>query len=223
MSILSRFINIFRTERLNREIEEELRTHLQEAIEDGRDPEEVKAAFGSLLRHSERSRDLKLVVWIDSIRTDFIFGWRQLYKHRVASLAAILSLALAIGSCTSIFRIVDALLLRPLPVQNADRLYAMVLHGVGPDGSIRDSEWGEYPQFQLMREAVRADAELLAISGVDTIDLTFDSNTEVERARRQFVSGWMFNSFGLKPTLGRLLTQADDLKPKGSPFCSALL
>lgn len=173
MSIWSRFTNLFRTERLNREIDEELGTHLQEAIEDGRDPEEVKKAFGSLLRYREQSRDLKLVVWIESIRADFIFGCRQLYKRRAASLAAILSLALAIGSCTSVFRLVDALLLRPLPVQNADRLYAMVLHGVGPDGSVRDSEWGEYPQFLLMREAVRADAELLAISGVDAVDLTF--------------------------------------------------
>ena len=218
MSIWSRFTNLFRTERLNREIDEELGTHLDEAIEDGRDPEEVKKAFGSLLRYREQSRDLKLVVWIDSIRADFIFGWRQLNKRRAASTAAILSLALAIGSCTSVFRLVDALLLRPLPVQNADRLYAMVLHGIGPDGSVRDSEWGEYPQFLLMREAVKADAELLAISGVDAVDLTFSSDAEMERARRQFVSGWMFTSFGLRPTLGRLLTQADDLKPKGSPF-----
>ncbi len=77
---------------------------------------------------------------------------------------------------------------------------------------------GEYPQFLLMRDAVKDDAELIAISGVDSVDLTFSSDEEMERAHRQFVSGWMFGSFGLKPALGRLLTQSDDLKPKAHPF-----
>ncbi len=136
MSLWSRFANLFRTEYLHRQIGDELRAHIQEAIDEGRDPEEIHRAFGSLLRHGEQSRDVKLVLWIDSIRADLIFGWTQLCKHPVTSLAAVLSLALAIGSCTSVFRLVDALLLRPLPVRNADRPYAMVLHGVGPDGSI---------------------------------------------------------------------------------------
>jgi predicted permease len=53
---------------------------------------------------------------------------------------------------------------------------------------------------------------------VDRVDLTFGSDAEMERAHRQFVSGWMFKSFGLKPALGRLLTGNDDLKPKASPY-----
>jgi predicted permease len=217
MSLWSRFANLVRADRLDREIEEELRSHLDQAVEEGRDPDEVSKSFGSLLRHREQSRDVKLVAWLDSLRADLIFAWRQLSKRPITSLAAILSLALAIGSCTSVFRLVDALLLRPLPVRNADRLYAMVLHGVGPDGSVRDTEWSEYPQFLLMREAVKRDAELIAISGAEPADLTFGSDAEMERARRQFVSGWMFSAFGLQPALGRLLTQSDDLKPKANP------
>lgn len=217
MSLWSRLANLFRTEDLRREIDEELRSHIDEAIAEGRDPDEINRAFGSQLRHREQSRDAKLVLWIDSLRADLIFGWRQLCKRPVTSLAAIASLALAIGSCTSVFRLVDALLLRPLPVRDADRLYAMVLHGVGPDGSIRDSEWGEYPQFLLMRESVKDDADLVAISGVESADLTFSSDENMERAHRQFVSGWMFSTFGLRPALGRLLTQADDVKPKAAP------
>src|SRR5947209_2738596 len=197
MSVWSRVGNLFRTERLRREIDEELQTHIEEAIQEGRDPKEARIAFGPLLRYREQSRDFKLPVWIDCIRADVIFGWRQLCKRPGTSVAAVLSLALAIGSCTSVFRLVDALLLRPLPVRNADRLYAMILHGVGPDGSVRDSEYGEYPQFLLMREAVKADAELIAVSGADRVDLTFGSDADMERAHRQFVSGWMFNAFGL--------------------------
>ncbi len=158
-------------------------------------------------------------VWIDSLRADLVFGWRQLVKRPATSAAAVLSLALAIGSCTSVFRLMDALLFRPLPVKNADRLYAMLTRGVGPDGTIRDGESNEYPQFVLMRAAVKHDAELIAASyGGERVDLTFGADADMETAHRQFVSGWMFGSFGLKPALGRLLTTDDDLKPKAKPY-----
>lgn len=218
MSVWSRLVNLFRTDRLYREIDEELNAHLEAAIEDGRDPLEARKAFGSLLRHWEASRDLKLVGWIDSLRADAIFGWRQLVKNPITTTAAVLSLALAIGSCTSVFRLIDALILRPLLVEHADRLYAMVLRGVGPGGEVRDSDSNEYPQFLQMRAAVKDDAELIAVSWADTVDLTFSSDAEMEKAHEQFVSGWMFQSFGLKPVLGRLLTSDDDRKPKASPY-----
>ncbi len=218
MSLWSRLTNVVRAERLDREIDEELKSHIEEAIEQGRDPDEARKAFGSLLRHREQSRDTRLIVWLDSLRADVIFGWRQLMKRPSTSVAAVLSLALAIGSCTAVFRLIDALLLRPLPVEHADRLYAMVLRGIGPDGSMRDSDSNEYPQFLVMRKAVKEDAELIAVSWVDRADLTFGSDSEMEKAQRQFVSGWMFSSFGLKPALGRLFTSEDDAKPKASPY-----
>lgn len=164
------------------------------------------------------NRNFKLLVWLDSLRADLVFGWRQLAKKPGASTAAVLSLALAIGACTSVFRLVDALLLRPLPVKRADHLYAMVLRGIGPNGSLRDSDSNEYPQFVLMRTAVKNDAELIAVSWIERADLTFASDAEMEKANRQYVSGWMFPAFGLKPALGRLLTEEDDRKPKASPY-----
>ena len=118
MSWWSRIANVVRGDRLSREIDEELESHIAEAIEQGRDPVEARRAFGSALRHREESRDVRLVAWLDSLRADAVFGWRQLMKKKVTSAAAILSLALAIGACTSAFRLIDALLLRPLPVAN---------------------------------------------------------------------------------------------------------
>lgn len=218
MSVWSRITNLFRVDQLSREIDEELNSHIQEALENGRDPEEVRKSFGSLLRHKEESRDLKLVVWLDSLRADLVFGWRQLAKKPATSAAVILSLALAIGSCTSVFRLIDAILLRPLPVKNAGHLFVMVLHGTGPDGSVRDSDSNEYPQFVLMRTAVKQDAELIAVSFSDRLDLTFGSDADMEKAHVQYVSGWMFNSFGLKAALGRLLTEDDDRTPKAKPY-----
>jgi len=212
MSLVSRIVNVFRDGRVNREIDEELEAHIREAMENGRDPAEARRAFGSALRHREESRDIRLVPWVDSLRADAIFGWRQLGKNKVTSAAAILSLALAIGACTAAFRLIDALLLRPLPVANAGRLYE-VSRRVVFNGEVRTWDAWAYPSFQRMRAAVRQQAELIAVSTAAPVDLTYKSDEEMEKACLQYVSGGMFSSFEMRPALGRLLTGNDDLKP----------
>src|SRR5712691_9310373 len=107
MSLWSRIANVFRGDRLSRDIDEELESHIAEAIEQGRDPAEVRKAFGSALRQREESYDIRLIPWLDCLAADAIFGWRQLKKNKMTSAAAILSLALAIGACTSAFRLID--------------------------------------------------------------------------------------------------------------------
>jgi putative ABC transport system permease protein len=156
----------------------------------------------------------KVSAWFDSLRADAVFGWRQLTKRKVTSAAAILSLGLAIGACTSAFRIIDALFLRPLPVANPDRLY-----GLSQAGFARNFTYG---QFRQMRAALHDDpkrdqGELIAVSGAPSLDVTYSSDQEIEKAHGQFVSGWMFSDFQLRPALGRLLTANDDRKPGAHP------
>jgi len=218
MSLFSRIGNLIRRAELSREIDEELQSHLAEAMEQGRDPDEARRAFGSALRLREESRDIRLIPWLDSLRADAVFGWRQIMKKKATSAAAILSLALAIGACTSAFRLIDALLLRPLPIAAPERLYALFRQGIGfADGKPRTSDSFEYPLFRQMRAAVKGQADLIAISYSDRIDLTYATEMEVEKAHRQYVSGWMFGSLGLRPALGRLLTENDDLEPGAHP------
>jgi predicted permease len=218
MSLWSRITNVLRVEKVNREIDEELEAHIAEAIASGRNPAEARRAFGSTLRHREGSRDVRLVSWLESLRSDAIFGLRQLNKTKVTSAAAILSLALAIGACTSAFRLIDAILLRPLPVANPERLYDLAQQGIGPDGKPQDFDGWAYPDFQLMRAAVKDQAELFAVSYADSVDLTYKSDEDIEKAYLQYVSGWMFPTLGLRPALGRLFTENDDLKPGGHPY-----
>jgi putative ABC transport system permease protein len=218
MSLWSRFANLFRGSRLRGDIDEELQSHIAEAIEHGRDPEEAKRAFGSALRYRQESNDVRLVVWLDSLRADAVFGWRQLWKKKATSAAAILSMALGIGACTSAFQLIDAMLLRPLPVAGASRLYVVAREGIDPAGNFRVSESCEYPLFRRMRAAVADQAELIAISYADRVDLTYGSDDEMERVHRQYVSGWMFGAFGLRPAVGRLFTENDDLKPGAHPY-----
>jgi predicted permease len=195
-----------------------MRSHIEDAIEAGRDPEEARRAFGPVLRKREETRDVRLVAWLDSVRADAVFGLRRLRKTKVISAAAILSLALAIGACTSAFRLIDALLFRPLPVAHPERLYAMSHHGVGFDGKPSSYDSWSGPVFRLMRAAAKDQAELIAVGYADRKDLTYGSDEEMEKAQFQYVSGWMFEAFGLRPAAGRLFTESDDVTPKAHPF-----
>jgi putative ABC transport system permease protein len=220
MSLWTRITNVLRGgNRLNSEIDEELESHLEEAIAQGRDPVEARKAFGSALLTRETSRDVRLVAWLDSLRSDAVFGWRQLVKNKVTSSAAILSLALAIGACTSAFRLIDAILLRPLPVANPRQLYTVSRFGPGlVDAKPSSFDGWAYPSFQQMHDAVSKDAELIAVSYMQHIDLTYGSDQEMEKAKLQYVSGSMFASFGLRPAVGRLFTEDDDRKPGAHPY-----
>src|SRR6266567_5061987 len=190
MSLWSRIANVVRSDRLSREIDEELQAHIAEAIEEGRDPAEARRAFGSALRRHEESRDIRLVAWLDSLRSDAVFGWRQLKKSKVTSAAAILSLALAIGACTAAFRLIDALLLRPLPVAEPERLFSVVRQGIGFDGKPQTFDDWAYPALRQMRAAVKNQAELIAISYAERMDLTYGADQQMEKAYLQYVSGW---------------------------------
>jgi predicted permease len=209
--------NVFRGDRVSREIDDELESHIAEAIEQGRDPGEARQALRSRLRHREESLDVRLVSWLDSLRADAVFGWRQLMKRKVTSGAAILSLALATGACTSAFRLIDALLLRPLPVSHPERLYSVAFAGAGVDARVSTYDSCSYPMFRQMGAAVKDQGESVAVSYAEAIDLTYGRDEEMEKAYRQFVSGWMFDSFGLRPAVGRLLTEYDDVTPGAHP------
>jgi predicted permease len=218
MSLWTRVANVFRGERVNREIDNELESHVAEALASGRDAAEARRALGSPLRHREESRDARILTWLDSLLADARFGWRQLKKNKIASAAAILSLALAIGACTAAFRLIDALLLRPMPVAGAERLYVVARHGLNMDGEPGVFDGMEYPLFQRMRAAVKDQAELIALSYNSRVDLTYGTDEEMEKAQMQHVSGWMFSAFGLRPAIGRLLTASDDETPGVHPY-----
>jgi predicted permease len=218
MSLWSRISNALHGERLNREIDEELQSHIEEAIASGRDPREAHRAFGSALHARERSHSILAAGWLESLLADVRFGWRQLCRNKVTSLAAVLSLALGIGSCVAAFRLIDALLWRPLPIAGSSRLYVLSRKMIGFDGKpMEDDHWAT-PEFKLMRDAVKDQADLIAISDADRTDITWSTDDDMEKAHVVYVSGNMFPLFGLEPALGRLLAPADDRAPGLAPY-----
>lgn len=217
MSVWTRVWNVFRGDQLNRELNEEFESHMEEAVAEGRDPKEVRQVFRSMLRQREASRRVLVAGWLDGLKADVIFGWRQLRRNRVTSAAAILSLALAMGACVSAFRLIDALLWRPLPVVAPERLFALSRAELTFEGQPTHFDGWAYPDFVLMRSAAKGQAEFVAVSYADRMDLTYASDEEMEKGLVQYVSGWMWESFGLHPELGRLFTQQDDRVPGAHP------
>jgi len=218
MSLWSRISNALRGDRLNREIDEELQSHIEEAVASGRDPGEARRAFGSPLHAREVSHSIRAAQRLESLLADVRFGWRQLWRNKVTSAAAILSLAFGIGSCVAAFRLIDALLWRPLPISGAGSLFVLSRKLVGPEGRpIEDNYWAT-PDFKAMGNAVKDQADLIAISYADRTDITWTTDDDMEKAHVVYVSCNMFPLFGLEPVLGRLLLPADDRSAGSSPY-----
>jgi len=222
MSLWSRISNAVRGARLNREIDEEMQSHIEEAIASGRDPQEAYRAFGSALRMREASHGIRASGWLESLLADVRFGWRQLRRNRIASAAAVLSLALGIGSCVAAFRLIDALLWRPLPIAGAARLFVLSRKMIGLYGKPVEGDYWATADFKLMRDAVKDRADLIAISDADRTDITWSGfgagDDNIEKAHVVYVSGNMFPLFGTEPALGRLLIPADDRGAGLAPY-----
>src|SRR5437868_2387427 len=111
-------------------LDEEVRFHIdmqtERNIRMGMTPDEARRQanlqFGGREKWKSEARDEYRGRWYDGLRNDFVFAARSLFKHRGFALTATLTLALGIGASTAIFSVVNAVLLRPLPYRDADRL-----------------------------------------------------------------------------------------------------
>lgn len=135
----------------------------------------------------------------------------------MTAIAAVLSLALAMGACVPAFRLMDALLWRPLPVAHARQMYALTRSGTFNGEAHKTDIWA-YPCFELMRDAAKDETKLLAVSPNYRVDITYSTDAEAEKVYLQHVSGEMFADFGLNPVLGRVLTASDDKTLNGAPY-----
>jgi putative ABC transport system permease protein len=128
--LVARLRALFRRESVLRDIEEELRVHVEmeteRNIERGMPPDEARAAalksFGNLSRNTERGYDIRGGGWLETLWQDLRYGMRMLLKSPAFTLTAILSLAIGIGANTALFSVINAVLWRPLPYPHPERL-----------------------------------------------------------------------------------------------------
>jgi predicted permease len=217
MSWWSRFVNVMRADRVTGEIEEEQRFHIEARAADlmagGMTPEAAAARaeekFGRRLLLREASRDVRLLNWLESLWRDMRLGLRLLRKDAIVSSAAIISLGLAIGAVTSAFALIDALILRELPVRDPASL--VVLERASPTADPRHVAILSYPLFERVRESASARMDVFSVSYQSLRQAILpDAGGVEEKVRTQFVSGNAFAVLGVTPALGRLLTPTDD-------------
>jgi len=223
MSWLTRIANAFRTSETAADLDEELQFHLDQRIadliKDGTPQNEARQIarrqLGNRLSTREASHEIKSAAWLESLARDFRFGARMLLRYRVASLAAIVSLALAIGSCTAAFSLIDALLFRPLPVRAPHELFDLARvfpPFMSPNNQPREFDIFSYPQYQLLRDTARDSADLFMTDwtgGLSPAQFD-DSGGASENVRAEFISGEGFDILGVKPATGRLIQPDDD-------------
>jgi hypothetical protein len=145
----ARLANLFRGSRMENELAREIESHLALLQEDferrGLTPEAARLAarraYGGVAQAQELHREARSFAWIEQVFKDARYGARALLRAPVFSLVAVVTLALGIGANTAIFSVVNAVLLRPLPYRNADRLVIALHDGSSPVAVANYIDW----------------------------------------------------------------------------------
>ena len=209
---------LLRRRQFDADLDEEMRLHRelreQEEIERGLSAKEAHHAaqkrFGNDLILREESRDMWGWNWLEHFVQDIRYGLRILTKNPGFTAVAVMTLALGIGANTAIFSVVNAVLLRPLPYPDADRLVTLD-EGGGQQASMGISV--AYLDFQDWQRENHSFIQLAAFLGDDFV-LTLPEGTEYVHGRD--ASADLLSVLGVKPALGRSFLPEED-RPGGRP------
>jgi predicted permease len=202
-------MRLIRRERLERDLDAELRFHVEEEVERQVDAgvpaplarQRALAAFGGLEPMKEYTRDARRTGWLEDLIKDTRYAGRMMRRYPGFTLAAILSLALGIGANTAIFSVADALLLRSLPVTRPSEL--TFLSRAGYDEQILRFS---YPMYLKFRDGV-PEAGVAAMGSMSRVQATINGSNELIFG--QLVTGNWFEVAGVSAAEGRLMTDAD--------------
>jgi putative ABC transport system permease protein len=217
MSVADRIANLFRRAKIEREIDAELRSHIEMRIEDnlaaGMAPQQARrdalVRFGSPTLMQERTTHSDAALSLESLWADLRYAFRQLRNTPGFSVTSISILALGIGASTAIFSAIKPILLDPLPYPNASRI--MMLWERAPDSAPADVTFGT---FHGLAERSRAFDALAVMKPWQPAMAPTSPSDEPERFEGQRVSAAFFRTLGVTPTLGRDFQAADD-RPNG--------
>ena len=195
-----------------RDLEDEMRLQMElraeQRIEGGTAPEEARYAaqrrFGNALLLKEDSREMWGWRWVETCMQDIHYGLRMLAKNPCVTAVVLLSLSLGIGANTAIFTMLNAVLLKSLPVPHPEHLVQFSWSFA--DG--HENSWMSFPDFVRFRERTQTLASIFAYTGLGRINVGFDGKDEL--AGGQLATGAYFATLGLRPAAGRFFTEEDD-------------
>ena len=200
-----RLRSLFRRGQVEAELNEELRYHLERQIEvntaAGMSAEEARyaalRAMHGLDQRKEECRDMRRVRLIEDLWQDFRFSLRSLLKRPGFTAIVLLALALGIGANTAIFSLVNAVILQPLPYPDPDRIVSVFgTRNRGNSGSVGPTDFLDY-------RSQNKTFEQFAASGSSILPMNLTGSGEPERLNTSAITGNYFDTFGVRPALGR--------------------
>jgi len=237
MKKLRRFVNRLTSwtraerdeERLRAEIEEHLAFQFEDNLRAGLSAEEARRQavlkFGAIEAIKEDYRDKRGLPFLETLAQDTHYTLRRLRRSPAFTVTVVLTLALGIGATTSIFTLVNAVLLKSLAVANPAELYRLGTEAAGcsycpaySQEERKEFSIVSYDLYKHFRDNTPGFAELAAFQGGGT-DFGVRRSGARELAQSypgEFVSGNYFTMFGIRPYAGRLLTPSDD-RPGAPP------
>lgn len=204
-----RIKSLWKRSQLRHDLEDEVAFHLAMREEknrrEGIAPEEARYAahrqFGNTTSLKERSRGMWTFALAENILRDIRFTARMLLKNPGFTIVAVLTLALGIGANTAIFTLINAVMFRPLPVRDPQKLIQIVRVVDGQDQPL------SFPLFEFLA------GQMHSIDGAfarGSADVFVNIDGVAQEVSADLVSGGYFPLLGLKPATGRLLEPADD-------------
>ena len=218
---MKRLLALFAKKRIARELDDELRTHLELLAADfekqGMTPEEARMAarrgMGNLAGMKEEYRDARGLPRLETLLQNVRYAWRVLWKNPVFTIVAVIVLALGIGANTAVFSMTDVLLLRPLQMANLDRVVNVLATTPGQRPSA-DMSPGDFADFRAQSRTLE---HLSAFYGRED-DMT--GGIEPRKVASICVSQGFFDALGAQPMIGRLFRAAPD--DSGLPHVAVL-
>jgi len=216
---IHRLRGLFLKRKLEQELEDEIRSHLDMQIEDnlrqGMSPDEARyealRKFGGIEQVKESYRDRYSLSMVDSTLQDLRYALRMLRRSPGFTAVAVLTLGLGIGANTAIFSVIDAVLLKSLPVKCPEQL-VLLSHA----DNHRDIAAFPYKDYKRFRDHNQVFSGVLAYR---TLRLTVSIDNQLEPAiAGQLVTGNYYSALGVNATLGRTILPDDD-RPGEQPVC----
>lgn len=199
-------------EQLEKELRHHIDLHTSDLISRGYSPEEAQRqahlALGGSEQVKEMCRDARGTRWLEELFQDLRIGVRMLRKNPGFTLVVTATLALGIGANTAIFGLVDALLLRPLPVVKAPGELVLLMRGDGRGPTL------SYPDFTVLRERNEVLSDLALYTQAP---ISFGNNVRSEVVLGAMVSANYFDVLGIKPSFGRAFLPEEDRTPGAHP------